>query len=218
MTLLDHQEVIGPTVDGIDFGVELIVLVRDGDRLLVWEPGHSSYINRMTGSRYFRGSLLVIHRHPDRPGYGRTDLANTSSGGHGYKTLLRDQATFFGALHLGAEAIDAEFGEHTASLLLSRHGRSTLAISGEPYRARVINKRGPTKRQREADMRRKRAAAWQAGKVVRRAYLTKAELERLVDLFADANDPVTRSIADKARAVLAEDQRDADDPWRQSGT
>lgn len=226
--LMPTQEVIGPTIDGVDFGVQMIILARDGDKLLAWEPGHTSYLNRMSGSTYNQGQLLFVHRFPvgslrnslgqnDRITPLRTDLSNgrdARSGGRGYYCLVRDVPRMMGAIEKGRDQIDMLFGTGVAAQIIGVRGKRTVAISGDPYPARVVKPRGPTKAEQRKVMIKTREERWAKGEIGRDLRLTKPELERLVELFADANDPITRRIAEQAKIALDRTQREADDPWR----
>lgn len=96
-TLLD-QEVTSRAIDGIHYGNHVRVLVRCGDRLLIWVPGQSAWNGTGQPWRY-EPAHLFIHRPSNR--YSRL-----SSGGR-LKRALVDQAA----------AIDAEFGEGVSKLL-----------------------------------------------------------------------------------------------------
>lgn len=105
--LVDQEEIRG-AMGGIYFGPRVLVLLRCGDRRLIWVPGHATWSGTGQPWTYAPTSMFIT-----RPRDSYTRLA---SGGR-LKLALAEKA----------DAIDAEFGEGVSKLLVP--GR-TVVIGG----------------------------------------------------------------------------------------
>jgi hypothetical protein len=69
-----ERETMGRTWHGIDFGVGLEVLIRFGDRRVVWQKGHSCWMGGLTGSEYSPSQFVVLNPAGKKHGLNYEDI------------------------------------------------------------------------------------------------------------------------------------------------
>lgn len=97
---LVDQETGRGALHGIDYGPRWLVLIRHGEKLLLWVPGHSAWNGTGQAWRYAAATLYISD--PKRHGGYR----QLGTGGR-LKAMLATKAG----------GIDAEFGEGVSKLL-----------------------------------------------------------------------------------------------------
>jgi hypothetical protein len=120
---LMRREHIDAQIQGLGFGGYPFILLRTPERALVWVPGYSAYINRMTGSVYAESSMWSVLRGGDLANeWGRRKPPPKICEGGRLASRLKEQAII--------QRIDLEFGDGVAGLI---NPKATLVIGGDPF-------------------------------------------------------------------------------------
>lgn len=121
------QEFCGAVVGGVDYGAPGRVLARDSQALLAWFPGHTSYVDRITGNAYGPTCVRIIRNISNALHSG----VRVFEGGRVTLERLRDD---------GGAMIDEQFGAGVVHMIRLD---ATLAL-GERWFTALKLKQGRT--------------------------------------------------------------------------